>query len=133
MAMKKLTPVLFVKSIEEALPFWTERLKFTKTVDVPGENGLGFCILQHGDVEVMLQTQESLREDLPQLAAAELSATGVMLFLELEDLDEVLKAIEGCEIVVPERTTFYHMREIAVRAPGGCVIIFAQKVGEQSD
>ncbi len=130
--MKKLTPVLFVKNIEETLPFWLERLKFTKTIEVPGEAGLGFCILQRGGVEVMLQTQESLREDLPQLADEELSCTGVMLFVEVDELDEFITATECCEIVSPERTTFYGMREIAVRAPGGCVVIFAQKVGEQA-
>jgi len=32
MRMKKLTPVLFVEAIEPCLPFWTERLGFTKTV-----------------------------------------------------------------------------------------------------
>ncbi|MDA1259245.1 MAG: hypothetical protein O3A20_01340 [Planctomycetota bacterium] len=48
--------------------------------------------------------------------------------MEVADLDAVIAATRGCEIVVPERTTFYGMRELAVRAPGGFLVIFAQKV-----
>ncbi|MDA7977770.1 MAG: hypothetical protein MPJ50_03240 [Pirellulales bacterium] len=129
--MKNLTPVLSVNNIEDSLPFWTERLKFTKTIEAPGENGLNFCALQRGDVEVMLQTKASIKDDLPQVAALGFQGGGVMLFVKVEDLEEIISAVEGCEIIVPDRTTFYGMREIGVRAPGGCVILFAQRVGEE--
>lgn len=33
--MKKLTPVLYVESIEPALPFWEDRLGFQRVVEVP--------------------------------------------------------------------------------------------------
>ena len=46
----------------------------------------------------------------------------------MKDLGPILTATAGCEIVVPERTTFYGMRELAVRAPGGFVVVFAQAV-----
>ena len=36
-------------------------------------------------------------------------------------------AVRGCEIVVPERTTFHGSREIGVRAPGGFTVLFAAK------
>ena len=41
----KITPVLFVDAIEPGLPFWIDKLGFTKTVEVPGEGGLAFVIL----------------------------------------------------------------------------------------
>jgi hypothetical protein len=34
--------------------------------------------------------------------------------------------MEGVEVVSPRRTTFYGMHEIAVREPGGNVVVFAQ-------
>ncbi len=130
--MKKLTPILYVDKIEDSLPFWVERLKFNKTIEVPGEHGIGFCILERDTVEVMLQTKAALKEDLPQLAQGSFDCSGVMLFLETDDLYEIIAATKGCEIVAPERTTFYGMRELGVRAPGGCVVVFAQKVAEEA-
>lgn len=130
--MKKLTPILYVDKIEDCLPFWMEKLKFNKTIEVPGEDGLGFCILVRENVEVMLQTRAALEEDLPQLANGSFDCSGVMLFLETDDLDEIIAATKDCEIVAPERTTFYGMRELGVRAPGGCVVVFAQTVAEEA-
>ena len=39
--MKKLTPVFVVERIEPCLGFWTDRLDFEKTVEVPEGDGLG--------------------------------------------------------------------------------------------
>ena len=41
----KITPVLIVDEIEKSLPFWIERMGFTKTVEVPEGDGLGFVIV----------------------------------------------------------------------------------------
>ena len=43
--VKKLTPILTVESIEPCLPFWMDALGFTKTVEVPHGDALGFVIL----------------------------------------------------------------------------------------
>ena len=120
----KLTPVLYVERIENSLPFWMDRLGFQKTVEVPDEKRLGFVILVNGNVEVMLQTWESLKKDAPGLLPSE-RATGAALFLEVDDFDGIRERLKGASIVLPERTTFYGMREIGVREPGGHLIVFA--------
>ena len=56
MNVKKITPVLLVDAIEPILPFWIDRLGFTKAIEVPDGNKLGFVDLQKGSVEVMYQT-----------------------------------------------------------------------------
>lgn len=127
--MKKLSPVLFVEEVEPALDFWVRRLGFTKTVEVPQGDKIGFVILNNGRVEVMLQSRASLAGDAPALAASPFETSGVTLFIEVEDLDPVLQAVVGCDVAVPERTTFYGMREVGVRAPGGCVLLFAARAG----
>ena len=124
----KLTPVLCVEAIEPCLAFWCDRLGFTQTVAVPHGDALGFAILSQGEVEVMLQSRASVAADVPALAAGPFASDGVGLFLEVADLDAILAAIVGCEILVPERTTFYGMREVGVRAPGGFMVLFAQKL-----
>ena len=124
--MKKLSPVLLVDEIESAMPFFCERLQFAVIASVPLREGsplLGFAILQRDGVELMLQTRESVASDLPQLAADPARA---FLFLEVADVAAIEGALQGCEIVVPRRTTFYGADEIGVRAPGGHVLLFAQ-------
>jgi uncharacterized glyoxalase superfamily protein PhnB len=122
--MKKLTPVLFVERIEPALPFWVDRLGFTKTAEVPHGDALGFVILQRGGVEVMYQTRDSIAADHP--AVADTPMGGSMLFIEVESLDEVERALDGMELLMPRRKTFYGSEEIGVREPCGNSVTFAQ-------
>ncbi len=123
----KLTPVLAVDAIEKCLPFWVDRLGFVKTVEVPEGNRLGFVILAKDGAEIMLQTWESVKKDAPGLVPAG-SPTATFLFIEVADFEDVLKRVGGCEIALPERTTFYGMREIVVREPGGHLVCFAARV-----
>ena len=123
----KLTPVLIVEEIEKSLPFWMERLGFAKTVEVPEGPRLGFVILVKDGAELMLQTRESIRKDAPATLPPE-GAGITSLFVVVEDFDDLLKRIEGCEIILPERTTWYGMREIAVREPSGHTVVFAATV-----
>lgn len=122
--MKKLTPLVFVERIEPSLPFWVDRLGFECTVEVPEGDRLGFVILKKGEVEVMYQTRESVQNDVPPLANAPMA--GSFLFVEVDDLDAVERALDGFEPVVPRRTTFYGADELIVREPAGNVVTFAQ-------
>jgi|RhiMethySRZTD1v2_1073278.scaffolds.fasta_scaffold240483_3 hypothetical protein len=125
-AMKKLTPVIMVEAIEPCLPFW-ERLGFTKTAEVPEGDRLGFVILAKDAVEVMYQTHESVEKDAPGLVPPS-RGTGAGFFIEVTDVERIERALDGLEIVVPRRKTFYGMDEIGVREPGGHVVVFAQPV-----
>jgi len=126
MNVKRITPVLFVKQIEPALPFWVEKLGFTKTIEVPHGDGLGFVALQKGSTEVMYQTYASVEEDNPLLAETKKGPT--FLYIEVDNLDAVLAALKGARVAQPERTAFYGMREIGYQEPGGHYVTFAQPV-----
>ncbi len=119
----KITPILYVESIEVCLPFWLDRMGFQKTVEVPEGDRLGFVILVLGHYEVMLQTFESLKSD----RGGDLSiGTGsTSLFIEVDDFADFRDRLSGFELVLPERVAFYGMREMAVREPGGHVICIA--------
>ena len=121
--MKKLSPVLIVDRVEPAAEFWTSRLEFERTVELPHGDALGFVILAKDGVEIMYQSRASVAEDMPSLAEG---PHRTVLYIEVEDLDAVERAMQGVEIVTPRRTTFYGMMEIGVREPGGNVVVFAQ-------
>jgi len=122
----KITPVLIVEEIEKSLPFWIGRMGFTKTVDVPEGDRLGFAILVKDGAELMMQTIESVRKDAPQFVPRAPS-NNVGLFIEVDDFADTRKRLEGYPIALAERTTFYGMREIGVFEPGGHTVVFAAR------
>lgn len=129
----KITPILFVPAIEPTLKFWVDRLGFAKTVEVPEGNKIGFVILVKDQSELMLQTISGATQDLstsvkdPEAFKEFLRPTSG-LFIEVADFNDLLKRVEGYEVVMPVRTTFYGMKEISVKEPGGNVVCFAAKV-----
>lgn len=127
---RKLTPVLMVDAIEPCLPLWTERLGWEQTAAVPDGDRLGFVILASDGVELMYQTWESVEKDLGTKLGRP-GSTSVGLFIEVGDLDDIARRIDGLEIVVPRRTTFYGMDEIGIREAGGHTVLFAMKAKEE--
>jgi uncharacterized glyoxalase superfamily protein PhnB len=126
MNVKKITPVLLVNEIEPVLPFWVDRLGFTKTIEVPDGNKLAFVAFQKSSVEVMYQTYASVEHDAPPAMAAAARKGPTYLYLEVDNLDATLAAMKDVQKVMPERTAFYGMREFAVQDPAGHFITFAQ-------
>jgi uncharacterized glyoxalase superfamily protein PhnB len=125
--VKRITPVLFVKKIEDVLHFWVERLGFAKTIEVPDGGRLGFVSLQKGSTEVMYQTYASTDNLDPTMS--EVARRGLtFLYVEVDDLDAVIAAMEDIAMVKPVDTTFYGMREFTVQEPGGHYVTFAQPI-----
>ncbi len=129
--MMKLTPVLCVDNIEESLPFWIDRFGFSKTAEVPDGDRLGFVILEREGAVIMLQTWDSIEKDAPAaLKGKQRNGDATGIFIVVSDFDDVRKRAAGADVLVPERVTFYHMREIALRAPSGHTVVFAVQESE---
>jgi catechol 2,3-dioxygenase-like lactoylglutathione lyase family enzyme len=122
----RVTPVLVVHDVEPCAQFW-QKLGFERVAEVPHEDTLGFVILVGNGIELMYQSVASVKAD--HAAHEEPTAGGMSLFAEVDDLDATAKLVEGAPIAIPERTTFYGMREIGVMDPGGNLVMFAQKTG----
>jgi hypothetical protein len=122
----KITPVLIVPSIEPVLPLW-DALGFSRTAEVPHGDGLGFVILTREEVEVMIQSVDSVRADEPKSLEGRAASGGSSLFIEVPSLDEVVaKLPRGTDVFVERRTTPYGATETFIRDAAGNVIIFAQ-------
>jgi uncharacterized glyoxalase superfamily protein PhnB len=118
----KITPLIYVQAIEPSLKFWVDQLGFTKTVEVPEGDKLGFVILMKGSAELMIQSTASIEKDDSEMAKF---ARPACLYIEVSDFDDLLKRLGSAPVVVPVRTTFYGMKEIGVREPGGNIVLFA--------
>lgn len=127
MKFLRTTPVLIVETIETELAFWQGGLGYEKVAEVPHGEALGFVLLVRDGQEIMLQSRASVAADMGA-AAPHLAGQTVVEYIEVDSLDEVLGTLDQATVIVPERTTFYGMREVFARTPSGHVFGFAQKV-----
>lgn len=129
---KKLTPVMIVDAVEPCLAFWTERFGFAVTATVPGPDGtLVFAILTSGPIELMYQTRASVLAEDPS-AAENLNGHSTAIFIEVDSIDVVEKAVAGAPLLKARHDTFYGSTEIYVLEPGGNTVGFSQnKAGAQ--
>ena len=124
--VKKITTILFAEEIEPCIRFWTVRMGFQKTVEVPEGDKIGFAILEKNGVELMYQSFASVDKD--NEATGKVARKGIsFLYIEVVDVNAAQEAIRGAEIVMPMRTTFYNAKEFGVKDPAGHYIIFAQQ------
>lgn len=130
MEIKRVTPLILVDGVEEALPFWIDGLGFEKTAEVPGEDGrLVFVSMEANGIELMLQTRASVAADIPALAD---DSFHVPLFVEVDDLEAVRQRLpESAEVLIDERKTFYGSTEMIVRTRDGHVVTLAVFAAEE--
>lgn len=121
----KATAVLFVEHVETSLPFF-EAAGFKRTVEVPEGDALGFVILQTDGAEVMLQSFASALADVKTLDPKEIKASRTYLFIEVDELAGVERALKPYKIVIPRRVTPYGANETGYREPSGHFVTFAQ-------
>lgn len=108
------------------MPLW-DALGFTRSVEVPHGDALGFVILTKESLEVMLQTESSVRGDEPKVLEGPKPIGASALFIEVEDLDAIVGRLPaGADIFVERRTTPYGATETFVRDAAGNVLVFAQ-------
>jgi uncharacterized glyoxalase superfamily protein PhnB len=123
MTVKRLTPNLLADDVQSCVKFWVERMHFEKTGEVPDGNKLAFASLQKGSFELMYQSYASMEKE-PDAAARYQKGTA-FLFLEVDDLDAVLAAMQGAPMVTQVHKTFYGSTEFTVKDPAGHWITFA--------
>jgi uncharacterized glyoxalase superfamily protein PhnB len=124
--LQRLTPVLVVDELEPCLHFWTDKLGFTAENQVPGDNGkLVFASVKAGDVEVMYQTRASVLAERPE-AADEFVGHSTVLYITVDNLDPIEKAVSGASVVKSRHDTFYGTTELYVKEPGGNCVGFAE-------
>ena len=122
----QITPMIYLEEIEKSLPFWMGRLGFEKIAEVPEGNKLGFVMLKKDDALLMIQSRSSVGNDLP--AVTEFARPAFCLYVVVGDFEDLKKRLAGADVVLPERVTFYHKREILIREPGGNLVLFAADV-----
>ena len=133
-----LTPNLMVKNIHTSVAFYTDVLGFKLRMAVPEDKsefpdslkeGVSYIYAQlfYNDVEIWLQTKESLSEDLPIFQSMSPGAA-ISFYGKVEDADIVYKAIKDKVSIIKDiKTSWYGMREFYISDPDGYILGFASQ------
>jgi predicted lactoylglutathione lyase len=122
--IKRAAPVLFVDNVEATRDFF-QRVGFTVTVEIPAGNAMGFALLERDGVQVMVETRGNENE-AAALRALTLQSRRAVVFVEVDDLDEVIASLAGAKVLVERHKTFYNSDELSYEEPGGHVVTFAR-------
>jgi uncharacterized glyoxalase superfamily protein PhnB len=125
MLVTKATPILHVERVEPSVRFWTERLGFEKTIEVPEGDRIGFALLASGGTTLMYQTHSGMKAAATPLAKAT-DQGPTFVFLEVPDINAIVTAMNGADIITPLHQSAYGAQELIVREPGGHYVIFSQ-------
>ena len=120
MSISKITPILIVDSVEANLPFWRDQLSYEVVHTVPHGKTVGFVILKRADSEVMLQSAASVNEDVK--FSEPLRAGSVVLYADVESLEQTTKSLKDGQFLIPRRQTDYGASESWIKTPSGTIL-----------
>ena len=136
--MKKLNPNLMVKDVKETVGFYINNLGFKLEMaipetqdgiltEIPEDKKIVYAMVKNGNVELMFQAEESLKEDITVFANSEIGAS-VSFYIEVENLESYYNGIkEKVEVVKELSTTWYGMNEFYICDNNGYILGFAEQ------
>ena len=124
MKINRAAAVLFVEQVEATRDFF-KRVGFAVSVEIPDGSAAGFAMLERDGVQVMVETLDNGHE--PQaLRNVTRASRHSAVFVEVDDLDAVIAALEGEKVLVERHKTFYNSDELTYQEPGGHLVTFAR-------
>ncbi|HBL98748.1 TPA: bleomycin resistance family protein [Candidatus Dependentiae bacterium] len=135
-AITNITPNLTVKNVQESIEFYT-KLGFSLRIAITDKKEFHqaldkashyiYAQVTIGNLEIMLQSKESVIEDNPFLKNLSI-ASSITLFCEVTGVEAFFASLKGkVEIVKPLNTTWYGMQEFYIRDNNGYILGFAEK------
>lgn len=136
--MKKLNPNLMVKDVKETVEFYNNNLDFELIMavpetqdgilkEIPKDKKIVYALVKNGDVELMFQEEENLKEDISVFSDSIIGAS-VSFYIEIENLKDFYNEVkEKVEIVKELSTTWYGMNEFYIRDNNGYILGFAEQ------
>jgi lactoylglutathione lyase len=126
--LKTLTPNVMVEDVNRTIEFYRDVLGFQVNATVPDQGQFDWASMKRDSVEVMFQSRSSLSGEIP--AYADLPIGGALtFFVTMDGIQELYDKLKGKVTIVQDlHTTFYGMREVAIRDCNGYVLTFAEAV-----
>lgn len=136
--MQKITPNLMVKDVKETVDFYKNNFGFELIMavpetqdgiltEIPEDKKVVYALVKNGDAEIMFQSEESFKNDIPTLKDRQIGASA-SFYIEVENHEELYNTLKEKVKVVKELfTTWYGMKEFYICDNNGYVLCFAEQ------
>ncbi|MFD2144585.1 VOC family protein [Mucilaginibacter antarcticus] len=123
--MESLTPNIFTKDMKASIAFY-KLLGFKISMQLPEEGDeLVWANLSNGGVNIMLQSFDSLGNDLPEVNRA--NGASLLLYINVKNIRELFEQVKDKVVVLKNiDVTFYGATEFSVKDSNGYVLTFAE-------
>ncbi|MBX7183442.1 MAG: VOC family protein [Bacteroidia bacterium] len=123
--MNTITPNLFVKDLSKSLIFY-QNLGFSVVNRVPEEGDPVWAMLKCGEVVIMLQSLDSLGEELPEIKRSRGGA--LLLYIQIKGIRTFFDKLQAQPIPILKglEKTFYGATEFSIADPDDFVLTFAE-------
>ena len=120
---ESITTNIMVKSVEDTLDFYINKLGFVKVLSVPMEGDVfDFAIVKKDNIAIMFQEQNNLEEEYPTLKVDEIKPT-FTLFITVKNVNDVyLELKDKVDIAKELHKTFYGKDEFAIFDNNGNIL-----------
>jgi uncharacterized glyoxalase superfamily protein PhnB len=126
--VNKLAPVLMVEDVAATIGFYEDALGFERVMTVPDEGPFVWGMAANGGVEIQFGAAKSFADDLGDAVKGRPMGGTLALYMDVDDVDALYKAVEGRVKIVKEiHETFYGTREFYMCDCNGYVLGFAGK------
>ena len=122
--MESLIPNIFVRDMHATIEFYS-LLGFTVTMSVPDEGDFNWVMMANGNVTIMFQTFDSLRDELPEIARAD--GGSLLLYCKVKNIRSLFSEISGnVNIVKGLEKTFFGATEFSIKDCNNYILTFAE-------
>lgn len=123
--MESLTVNTFVKDIQKSIDFY-KMLGFEMVASVPEQGDFVWVMLVNGGVTIMLQTMDSLGQELPDISRTA-SGGALLFYIKLKNIRDFFEQIKDkAELVKGLEKTFYGATEFTIKDLDGFHLTFAE-------
>ncbi len=123
--LKDFTANLMVNDVNKTIEFY-KQLGFELIASVPEEGQFNWAMIGRDGINMMLQTRQSLVEELPLLAERPIKA-GLTFYIRVENMEAFRASLpESVTILKDVFTTFYSTKEIIIEDCNGYILAFAE-------
>ncbi len=135
--MNSLKPNLMVRDVKKTVEFYQKNLGFElvmavpETQDsvlttIPKDKKIVYALVKNAAVEIMLQSEDSFKKDIPALKELEAGAS-CTFYIECENVENFYEDIKDkVEIVKELFITWYGVKEFYARDNNGYILCFAE-------
>ena len=122
--MESISPNLYVNNLAATIAFY-QILGFDIVQTFPEEGDPIFAMMQCGKVTFLLQTIESVGDDLPELPRT--VGGSLLLYIQTTGIRAFYERIKGqVTVIKPLETTFYGATEFSITDNNGYILTFAE-------